>query len=278
MCASIERRKQQLAFICCFGLETIALGAGDGQGSRVCHAPGCPALAGEAPPPNAPSVGAGRGGSLAGMGRWLGAGLAVALLAVGCGAEVPLVTHRFEPYTARRGPDRSAEWAAVAYRGDVEALAAVGARPLGTLELTGAADDAALDARARQLGAEAGGTHVVPTARRDVTRTEVDEGATAAVAVGAGLKGAGDQVQCNGGNLYACFRETPRAATLYRSDTLRAADYLVVAVALERWVELPGELRPERLRPKARVPYHWVQSLVPGYADRLQWEWVPVDE
>jgi hypothetical protein len=200
------------------------------------------------------------------------------VVAGGCGAEAIVPTHRFEPYTARRGPGRSAEWAALAYRGDVEALAAVGARPLGTLELTGGPDDAALDARARQLGAEAGGTHVVPTARRDITRTEVDEGATAAVALSAGLKGAGDQVQCQAGNLYACFRETPRAGTVYRTDTLRAAGYLVIAVAPERWTELPSELRPEPLRPRAKVPYHWVQATVPGRPDELQWEWVPVDE
>jgi hypothetical protein len=201
----------------------------------------------------------------------------VALLAAGCGAEMPLVTHRFEPYTARRGPDRSAEWAAVAYRGDVEALAAVGARPLGTLELTGAADDAALDARARQIGAEAGGTHVVPTARRDITRTEIDEGATAASAIGAGMKAAGDQMQCNGGNLYACFRETPRAATVYRTDALRAANYLVVTVTPERWADLPAELRPEPLRPRPKVPYHWVHryDMIMGGS---HWEWVPVDE
>jgi hypothetical protein len=198
--------------------------------------------------------------------------------ACGCGTEAIVPTHRYEPYTARRGPGRSAEWAAVAYRGDVEALAAVGARPLGTLELTGGPDDAALDDRARQLGAEAGGTHVVPTGRRDVTRTEVDEGATAAVALSAGLRGASDQAQCRGGDLYACFRETPRAGAVYRTDTLRAADYLVIAVAPERWAELPSELRPEPLRPRAQVPYHWVRAPVPGRPDHWRWEWVPVDE
>lgn len=219
-----------------------------------------------------------QGGSLGGMGRRLGAWAVVAALAAGCGAEAPLVTHRFEPYTARRAPARSAEGAALAYRGDVEALAAVGARPLGTLELTGGADDAALDAQAKRLAAEAGGTHVVPTSRRDVTRTDVDEDATVAVALGAGLKSAGDQMQCQAGNLYSCFRETPRAAPVYRTDTLRAADYLVVYVAPERWAELPAELRPAPARPRMAVPYHWVQTFVPGRQPEMQWEWVPVSE
>ena len=76
-------------------------------------------------------------------------------------------------------------------------------------------------------------------------------------AIGAAFKAGGDRAQCQGGDLYSCFRETPRDDAVYRRENLRVAAYLVVP---ERWGNLPVEMRPEAVRPRAAEKLHrWMQ-------------------
>ena len=158
-------------------------------------------------------------------------------------AQAPAMQTRYEPHTAQQRA-RTVDVAVVAYRGDIDALAAVEGEPVGTVVVEGDyGDDATFEAEARKVAAEKGGTHVIAAARDAADVKEVDRFATKNRRFAHAMSGFGDEKRCREGDMRACAQQL-EDPTVYKTRHIRLVSYVVVAVPPGRWADLPAALRP----------------------------------
>ncbi|HEU4412780.1 MAG TPA: hypothetical protein VFS43_46480 [Polyangiaceae bacterium] len=140
--------------------------------------------------------------------------LLACLALMGCGSAPPVVG-RYRPYTAQHAP-RSTDAAVVVGEGDAKALSEAGGLHVGTMVFEskgGLGSEASIEAEARKLAADRGGTHILQTSGSTELRAEFSVRA-------------GRQL-----------------------GSYRVVSYAVTAVPSGKWGNLPPGLRPPPLAP-----------------------------